>query len=98
MNGRWVEQFARFADLLSRGNVFSTPKTSVKPVTADTPFIAPTARPTGLVEILTVQEAKSISGESKEKTNSKDKKKHDKASDKPTEDKPPVAAQTTFSP
>ena len=45
---QWSEQFAHFEALLSRGNVFSTPKTSVKPmpphtVVSDSPFIAPSA-------------------------------------------------------
>ena len=49
---QWSEQFARFEVLLSRGNVFSTPKTSVKPmpphtIVSDSPFIAPSAWLTG---------------------------------------------------
>ena len=48
ISDQWSEQFARFEALLSRGNVFSTPKTSVKPVpphtiVSDSPFIAPSA-------------------------------------------------------
>ena len=46
ISDRWVEQFARFEPLLCRGNVFSTPNFTVKPlpshtVVSDTPFIAP---------------------------------------------------------
>ena len=52
---QWSEQFARFEALLSRGNVFSTPKSTVKPVpthtvVSDTPFIPPPARLTGPVD------------------------------------------------
>ena len=32
ISDQWVEKFAHFEALLSRGNVFSTPKTSVKPM------------------------------------------------------------------
>ena len=52
MNDKWAEQFARFEALLSRGNVFSTPKTAVNPgstkvVVSDSPFIAPATRSGG---------------------------------------------------
>ena len=54
MNNKWTEQFAHFEALLSRGNVFSTPKTVVSslPTTASAlissqPFINPAARHTG---------------------------------------------------
>ena len=45
ISDQWSEQFARFEALLSRGNVFSSPKTAVKPiplqtVVSDTLFIA----------------------------------------------------------
>ena len=55
MSDQWAEQFARFEALLSRGNVFSTPKSSVQHVPShaaisDTPFIPPSARLTGPVE------------------------------------------------
>ena len=48
ISDQWAEQFARFEALLSRGNVFSTPKSNVKPVpthtvVSDTPFIPPSA-------------------------------------------------------
>ena len=44
ISDQWAEQFARFEALLSRGNVFSTPKTTLKlipshTVVSDTPFI-----------------------------------------------------------
>ena len=53
---KWSEQFARMEALLSRGNVFSTPVCSVKPVDtqcliSETPFLAPATRPTGPVEV-----------------------------------------------
>ena len=52
---QWAKQFARFEALLSRENVFSTPKTTVKPVpsdtvVSDTTFILPSARLTSPVE------------------------------------------------
>ena len=52
MNDKWAEHFARFEALLSRGNVFFTPKTAVNPVSAkvvvsDSPFIAPAHRSGG---------------------------------------------------
>ena len=52
-----AEQFARFEALLSRGNVFSTPKSTVQHVPShaaisNTPFIPPSARLTGPVEFL----------------------------------------------
>ena len=55
ISDQWAEQFARFEALLSRGNVFSTPKSSVQHVPShapisDTPFIPPSARLTGPVE------------------------------------------------
>ena len=52
MNDKWAEQFARFEALLSRGNVFSTPKAAVNPasskvIVSDSPFIAPAHRSGG---------------------------------------------------
>ena len=54
MNDKWAEQFARFEALLSRGNVFTTPKTAVSTLPSHSmvsaqPFINPSARHTGLV-------------------------------------------------
>ena len=56
ISDKWAEQFARMEALLSRGNIFSTPVSSVKPVDtqhliSDTPFLAPATRPTGPVEV-----------------------------------------------
>ena len=64
MLDKWAEQFARMVPLLSRGNIFSTPKTSVSKVPcqeliSNTPFSAPATRPTSPVESLVVQEAHS---------------------------------------
>ena len=64
ISDQWAEQFARFESLLSRGNVFSMPKTAVKPILphtdiSDAPFIAP-ARLTGPVESLTEVEANKV--------------------------------------
>ena len=52
MNDKWAEQFARFEALLSRGNVFSTRKAAVNPVSSkvivsDSPFITPAHRSGG---------------------------------------------------
>ena len=51
MNDKWAEHFARFEAILSRGNVFSTPKSSAPgsshPVLSDHPFLNPSARATG---------------------------------------------------
>ena len=48
MNDKWAEQFARFEALLSRGNLFTTPKTTVSSLPSHTlvssqPFINPSA-------------------------------------------------------
>ena len=56
ISDQWTEQFARFEALLSRGNVFCTPKSTVKPVpthtvVSDTSFIPPSARLTGPVDV-----------------------------------------------
>ena len=74
MSDKWVEQFARMEALLSRGNIVSTPQTSVSKVPSqelisNTPFLAPAARPTGPVETLAAQDAygKSKKDENKDK-------------------------------
>ena len=59
---KWSEQFARMEALLSRGNVFSTPVSAVKPMDthnliSDNPFLAPATRPTGPVEAPVAVEA-----------------------------------------
>ena len=46
ISDKWAEQFARMEALLSRGNIFSTPVSSVKPVDSQSlvsnkPFLAP---------------------------------------------------------
>ena len=41
MNDKWAEQFARFEALLSRGNVFSTPKTTLNPVSSKLCYLTP---------------------------------------------------------
>ena len=68
---QWSEPFARFEALLSRGNLFSTPKTSVKPmpphiVVSDSPFIAPSARLTGPVDVLAEVELQQKAKDGKE--------------------------------
>ena len=69
ISDQWSKQFARFEALLSRGNIFSTPKTAVKPMPAhtelsDTPFFALSTRLTGPVEF-------SVEGEADDKQISK---------------------------
>ena len=104
MNDKWAEQFARVEALLSRGNVFSTPKMAVNPssskaVPSDSPFIAPAARPTGPVESPAVQEAVVKSGEDKpKKTKDKKHKKSVKIADKPVPLDKPVPALGTSGP
>ena len=96
MNDKWTEHFARFEALLSRGNIFSTPKAAVNPVSSkvlvsDSPFIAPAARPTGLVETPAVQEAVTKVKKSKDKKQKKTVK-----SDKPVHvDKPAPAGNAS---
>ena len=56
MSDKWAEQFARMEALLSRGNIFSTPVSAVKPVdsqhlVSETPFLAPATRPTDPVKV-----------------------------------------------
>ena len=82
MNDKWAEHFARFEALLSRGNVFSTPKTSVyessHPVLSDKPFINPSARLTGPVVNPAEQDVKLTKAQTKSK-----KKSHKSKSEKP---------------
>ena len=91
MSDKWAEQFARMEALLSRGNIFSTPVTSVKPidtqsVISTTPFIPPATRPTGPVEAPVAVE-KSSSSKSNDKDKDKQKKSHkSKKPDKPAHD------------
>ena len=71
-----AEQFARMEALLSRGNIFSTPVSTVKPVDSqnlisDTPFLAPATRPTGpvLVPVAADAQVKTVDDhKSKKKT------------------------------
>ena len=72
MNDKWSEQFARFEALLSRGNVFTIPKTVVSSLPYHTvvsaqPFINPAARHTGPVVSPAVQEELYKKGEAKRK-------------------------------
>ena len=96
MNDKWTEHFARFEALLSRGNVFSTPKVAVNPVSSkvmvsDSPFIALAARSTSPVETPAVQEVVSKVKKSKDKKQKKTVK-----SDKPVHvDKPAPAGNSS---
>ena len=82
MNDKWAEQFVCFKALLSRGNVFTTPKTSASvsshPVLSDKPFINPSARPTGPVVYPAEQDIKLTKSDAKSK-----KKSHKSKSEKP---------------
>ena len=56
MSDKWAEQFSRMEALLSRGNIFSTPVSAVKPVdsqqlASETPFLAPATCPTVPVKV-----------------------------------------------
>ena len=62
MSDKWAEQFARTEALLSHGNIFSNPVSTVKPVDSqrlisETPFMPPATRPTGLVKVPVAVEA-----------------------------------------
>ena len=92
-----LRSLARFEALLSRGNVFTTPKTVVSslPTTASTlvssqPFINPAAWHTGLVVPPAVQESVPKGGQSKPIKKAPKSSKSDKA-------KPDFGPQTTAS-
>ena len=86
MSDKWAEQFAHMEALLSRGNVFSTPVSAVKPIDTQslistTPFVPPATRPTGPVEVPVAVEdsAKQKKHDDKDKKKRAHKaKKHDK--------------------
>ena len=88
ISDKWAEQFARMEALLSRGNVFSTPVSSVKPVdsqalVSDKPFLAPVTRPAGLAGDPLTLEASSKTKETDYKSKKKaHKSRRDKSSDK----------------
>ena len=96
ISDKWAEQFARMEALLSRGNIFSTPVSAVKPVDSqhlisDTPFLAPATCPTGPVQVPVAADAqaKTTSDEHKSKRKShksrKDESGH-RSSDKHKQD------------
>ena len=86
ISDKWAEQFARMEALLSRGNVISTPLSSVKQVdtstlVSDKPFLAPVARPTGPAGVpVTVEATETRENDSKSKKKSH-KSRRDKSSD-----------------
>ena len=95
MSDKWAEQFARMEALLTQGNIFSTPVSSVKPVASpqlisDTPFLGPSTRPTGPVDALVALDAqvKPKPVDSKEKKKSHKSKKGEKAKDNSKDMKP----------
>ena len=95
MNDKWAEHFARFEALLSRGNVFSTPKSSAPgsshPVLSDQPFLNPSARATGPVGPLAEPDLP-VRCESKTKKKSKKSSKSNKSKDIPVPDQPAPAS------
>ena len=87
LSDKWAEQFALMEALLSRGNIFSTPVSTVKPmdtqsVISTTPFIPPATRPTSPVEVSVAVEdsakPKTLDEKDKKKKSNKSRK-HDKA-------------------
>ena len=86
LSDKWAEQFARMEALLSRGNVFSTPVSTVKPmdtqsVISTTPFIPPATRPTSPVEVPVAVEDSTkpkMPDEKDKKKKSHKSRKHDK--------------------
>ena len=104
MSDKWAEQFARM-EALTRGNIFSTPLSSVKPVTShqlisDTPFLGPSTRPTGRVEAQVALDAqvKPKPVDSKEKKTSQKSKKGEKAKDNSKDMKPDMKRDRSSSP
>ena len=98
ISDKWTEQFARMEALLSRGNIFSTPVSSVKPIDtqnliSSSPFIPPSTRPTGSVEIpvdqatqhahKTTDKSSDKSSKEKDRRRSSKSKKASKEKDKP---------------
>ena len=85
---KWSEQFVCMEALLSRGNVFSTPVSSVKPLDthnliSDNPFLAPATRPTGPVSAPVAVDA----SVSVQLVDAKDKEKEKKKSHKSRKDR-----------
>ena len=80
MSDQWAEQVVRVEALLTRGNIFSTPKSSVKPVLSrtlisDIPFLAPSTRFIGPEETPVALDAQP----KPQQVGSKDKKKSHKS-------------------
>ena len=89
ISDKWAEQFARMEALLSRGNVFSTPVSAVKPVDtqpliSQIPFLAPATRPTSPVEVPVAVDAlaktKAVDPEERKKSHKSRKEKHSETS------------------
>ena len=103
MSDQWAEQFARFEALLSRGNVFSTPKSTVQHVPShaaisDTPFIPPSARLTGPVEFPAEGEVDKQQDSKIVERDVKDKRKSHKSRKETKEDKHSKKRQVSPSP
>ena len=99
MSDNWAEQFARMEALLSRGNIFSTPVSAVKPIdtqplVSKIPFVPPATRHTGPVEVPVAVEAQSKQRHNDEKDKKKKthkSRKQDKSVDEnPKSDKKTV--------
>ena len=93
ISDQWADQFARFEALLSRGNVFSTPKSTVQhvpshAVVSDPPFIPPSAQLTGPVEfpaegeVDKPQDSSAIQKDVKEKRKSRKSRRESREEDK----------------
>ena len=96
MSDKWAEHFARFEALLSRGNVFSIPKSSAPvsshPLLSDQPFLNPSAQPTGPVVNPAEQDSKIKLSEPKPKKKSRKSTKGDKSKDTVVPDQPVPAS------
>ena len=86
LSDKWAEQFARMEALLSKGNIFSTRVSTVKPmdtqsVISTTPYIPTATRPTGLVEVPVAVEDSTkpkVQDDKDKKKKSHKSRKHDK--------------------
>ena len=104
MSDKWPEQFARMEALLSRGNIFSTPVSAVKPIdtqplVSKTPFVPPATRSTGPVEVPVAVEAQSkhkhTDDKDKKKKTHKSRKQERSMDDDPKPDKKTVQKHDT---
>ena len=83
MSDKWAEQFAHMEALLTRGNIFSTPVSAVKPMDTQplictTPFVPPATRPTDPVGAPVAVEDSRIKKSEEKKKKAHKSRKHDK--------------------